>query len=145
MTSLNNKYTNNRSMNGLINIYADNIEATNSVINDSLTVAGVDIIDIVNQVETNTINLTGITYDGSAVPVPRTTIDNELYTNSNLVGGGAVTVDNSLICNSLVEISGKTTINNDIDMTGTLIVRNPINPTEVMNVYYSDPMYGFCI
>ena len=38
MTSLNNKYTNNRSMNGLINIYADNIEATNSVVNDSLTV-----------------------------------------------------------------------------------------------------------
>ena len=96
-----------------------------------------------SQIADNTNNLTGITYDGDAVPVPRTTIDNEIYTNSNIVVGGAMTVDNSLICNSLVEIEGKTTINDDIDMTGTITVRNTINPTEVMNIYYNDPMYGF--
>ena len=43
MTSLNNKYTNNRSMNGLISIYADSIESNDSVVNDSLIVDGKDI------------------------------------------------------------------------------------------------------
>jgi hypothetical protein len=144
MTSLNNKYTNNRSMNGLINIYADNIEATNSVVNNSLTVGGVDINDIVNQVETNTINLTGITYDGSALPVPRTTIDNEIYTNSNLVVGGTATVDNSFICNSFVEITGTTTIGDDVDMTGSLTIRDPINPTiSSMTISYNAPTFRF--
>jgi hypothetical protein len=40
-------------MNGLINIYADNIEATNSTVNDTLIVDGKDINTVANQVDTN--------------------------------------------------------------------------------------------
>ena len=80
MTRLNNKYTNNRSMNGLINIYADNIEATNSTVNDTLIVDGKDINTVANQVDTNKINLTGITY--TPTPVPTTNISNKLIVSS---------------------------------------------------------------
>jgi len=76
MTSLNNKYTNNRSMNGLINIYADNIETNNSIVNDTLIVDGKDISTISTQVETNKTNLTGITY--IATPTPTTKIINNI-------------------------------------------------------------------
>jgi len=43
-----------------------------------------------SQIAENTNNLTGITYDADAVPVPRTTIDNETYFNSNVVVDGNV-------------------------------------------------------
>ena len=76
MTSLNNKYTNNRSMNGLISIYADSIESNDSVVNDSLIVDGKDINTVVNQVDTNKTNLTGITY--ISTPTPTTKIINDI-------------------------------------------------------------------
>ncbi len=43
-------------MNGLINIYADNIETTNSTVNDTLIVDGKDVNTVANQVDTNKIN-----------------------------------------------------------------------------------------
>lgn len=76
MSSLTNKYVNNRSMNGLINIYADNIETTNSTVNDTLIVDGKDISLTVGQVETNKTNLTGITY--ISTPTPTTKIVNDI-------------------------------------------------------------------
>jgi hypothetical protein len=76
MSSLTNKYINNRSMNGLINIYADSVETTNSIVNDTLIVDGKDISLTVDQVETNKTNLTGITYTAS--PTPTTTIVNNI-------------------------------------------------------------------
>lgn len=76
MSSLTNKYLNNRSMNGLINIYADSVETTNSVVNDTLIVDGKDISLTMDQVETNKNNLTGITY--TATPTPTTKIVNDI-------------------------------------------------------------------
>ncbi len=94
MTSLNNKYTNNRSMNGLINIYADNIEATNSTVNKSLTVSGRDINTVVSQVDTNKTNLTGITYEPT--PTPTTNITNKVILSNQLTVLGTSTFGGNL-------------------------------------------------
>lgn len=83
MTSLNNKYTNNRSMNGLISIFAHDIETNNSVVNSSLIVDGENITDVVNQVDSNSFNLTGIIY--SPIPNPTTNILNDLDCKKNFI------------------------------------------------------------
>lgn len=112
MTSLNNKYTNNRSMNGLINIYADNIEATNSTVNDTLIVDGKDINTVANQVDTNKINLTGITY--TSTPVPTTNISNKLIVSS-------IDATNTSVFRANLNVLGTGTI------FGTMQVDNTIN------------------
>ena len=63
-------------MNGLINIYEDNIETNNSIVNNTLIVDGKDISTISTQVETNKTNLTGITY--IATPTPTTKFINNI-------------------------------------------------------------------
>ena len=181
MTSLNNKYTNNRSMNGLINIYADNIEATNSTVNDTLIVDGKDINTVVSQVDTNKTNLTGITY--TPTPTPTTTISNKLNVNNTLIATSIDVNNASIFRNSLnvlgtmsigtvaqmdsdanimgrlrcfgispvssqfdgnVIVGGQFTANTSIDLTGTLYIRDPSNPTFVyMTVKYDPAQFGF--
>jgi len=139
MTSLNNKYTNNRSMNGLINIYADNIEATNSTINDTLIVDGKDINTVVSQVDTNKTNLTGITY--TPTPTPTTNITNKVVLSNqlNVTGtstfGGNLNVsqgiygygstnilDGSLSVLGFLETIGSSFFDNNLDVAGNLNV-----------------------
>ena len=74
MSSLTNKYVNNRSMNGLLNIYANSIESSESIVNDTLIVDGQDITITIEQVNENKTNLTGITY--IPTPTPTTQITN---------------------------------------------------------------------
>ncbi len=113
MTSLNNKYTNNRSMNGLISIYADNIEVNDSIVNDTLIIDGKDITTTINQVETNKTNLTGISYIGT--PIPMTKVSNyfDVFGNTTLkildvsgsstfrgqTNNGIATFNSPIICN----------------------------------------------
>ena len=99
MTSLNNKYTNNRSINVLISIFADNIESSNSVVNDSLIVDGKDITSTINQVETNKTNLTGISY--IATPTPTTKIINNLDTTGTVTIRDSTNSMSVYICRSL--------------------------------------------
>ena len=134
MSITGSKSYNNSNVSGS-NIFSD--------ITKQININTIAIAENTNDIAENTVSLTGITYDGSALPVPRTIIDNETYINSNIVIDGAATVDNTLMCNSFVEILGKTTIDDDLEITGTLTVRNTLNPAEVVNIYYSDPLYGF--
>ena len=131
MTSLNNKYTNNRSMNGLINIYADNIEATNSTINDTLIVDGKDINTVANQVDTNKINLTGITY--TPTPVPTTNISNKLYAYED------ATFEKNLYVNK-----NNTNNTSSLDVNGTIYFREPSNPNVLyMSIKYEPTLAGW--
>jgi hypothetical protein len=94
-------------MNGLINIYADNIEATNSSV-DTLIVDGKDINTVTNQVDTNKINLTGITY--TATPTPTTNISNKLIVSSIDATNASIFRANLNLLGQL-SVSGTTTFN----------------------------------
>ena len=156
MTSLNNKYTNNRSMNGLINIYADNIEATNSTINDTLIVDGKNINAVANQVDTNKINLTGITY--TATPTPTTNISNKLIVSSidatntsvfranlNILGTGTIfgpmQVDSTININGNFNSFGTTNkFNNDLEVSKILYVGKN-STTQISSVDVNGTIY----
>ena len=156
MTSLNNKYTNNRSMNGLINIYADNIEATNSTVNDTLIVDGKDINTVANQVDTNKINLTGITY--TPTPVPTTNISNKLIVSSidatntsvfranlNVLGTGTIfgtmQVDSTININGNFNSFGTTNkFNNDLEVSKILYVGKN-STTQISSVDVNGTIY----
>jgi|GEM_PF-3744020 len=147
MTSLNNKYTNNRSMNGLISIYADSIESNDSVVNDSLIVDGKDINTVITQVDTNKTNLTGITY--SALPTPTTKIVNNL----DLTGTMTIrhTTDPTIYNMSVYfdpAYSGFRFLNNQINGYMYFSVKDPYNPSQFKNfqfqasqVYTDIPLY----
>jgi hypothetical protein len=121
MTSLNNKYTNNRSMNGLINIYADNIEATNSTVNDTLIVDGKDINTVVSQVDINKTNLTGITY--TTTPIPTTNITNKVILSNQL------------------SVLGTSTFGGNLNASGPLYAFS--DSTFDKNVIVNDGIYGY--
>lgn len=78
MISLNNKYVNNRSMNGLIEIYANSIESDNAVVNDTLIIDGEDVVAKIN---VNSQKLTKISYDSGS---DTTTLDSNAKINKVL-------------------------------------------------------------